>query len=371
MKNPIIWTLLASHLFLSPAFAQEGEASHQSVEERLNALEAQQSELYLSLAQKKAAGLGSSLTENLTFSGLIEVETSGESIRFADGSSETGSDLVLATAQLGFGMKITEAARGNISLLYEEDNTELELDEAAVDINQAPLFGRLGRIYLPFGVFNSHFVSAPLTQELGETRETAALIGFGQEMFSLSAFLFNGDAEKNGEADHLRDWGTSLVMSPGKGVEFGASYLSDLADSDAGLPEVYQRRVGGWSAFVTLASERFGFSGEYLGALRRFSPADLDEDRNGRGDKPRAWNLEAFCVLKNTVELAVRYEGSSEFSGNPQRQYGADVSWSPWPYTTLALEYLRGEYATGFSTNDFGNTPDRRDLITAQMAFAF
>jgi len=71
------------------------------------------------------------------------------------------------------------------------------------------------------------------------------------------------------------------------------------------------------------------------------------------------------------VELAARYEGSDEFAGQPERQYGVDVSWSPWEYTTLSLEYLRGEFDLDFSADENGNVLDRRDLVTAQLAFEF
>jgi hypothetical protein len=275
-------------------------------------------------------------------------------------------------------VKLTEEVRGNISLLFEEgafgdEDTDLEVDEAAIDINYAPLFGRFGRLYVPFGVFHSHFISDPLTLELGETRETAALVGYGHDLFSLSAFVFNGDAEKNGEEDHLRDWGASLVITPAEGIELGGSYLADLADSDAELLSLseYRRRVGGWSSFATVERGPFEASAEILGAVKSFAAADLDADGDGKGDKPLAWNLEVSWSPVEQVELAARYEGSDEFAGQPERQYGVGASWSPWEYTTLSLEYLRGEFDHDFSADEDGSVTDRRDLVTAQLAFEF
>jgi len=357
---------------LAKAAQAESKTDPRSIEERLRSLEEQQAEFYHTLAEKKAAGLASKITDRITISGLIEVEGSAENLDFADGSTDAGSDLTLATAQLGFGVKLTEEVRGNISFLYEEDATDLEVDEAAIDFDYAPIFARVGRLYVPFGVFHSHFISDPLTLELGETRETALLIGYGHELFSLSAFAFNGDAEKAGEEDHIRDWGASLVLTPAEGVELGGSYLSDLADSDAELlGDEYQRRVAGWSAFATAERGPFGASAEILGAVKSFAAADLDADDDGRGDKPLAWNLEVSWAPQENVELAARYEGSDEFAGQPERQYGIDVSWSPWEYTTLSLEYLRGEFDHGFGVDDDGNLLDRRDLVTAQLAVEF
>lgn len=350
-----------------------------TIEERLQALEERQTELYHTLAEKKAAGLATKITDRITISGLLEVEASAEDVEFADGTSDAASDLVLATAQLGFGLKLTEEVRGNISFLFEEDDTPLEVDEAAIDVNYAPLFGRFGRLYVPFGVFHSHFISDPLTLELGETRETAALLGYGHELFSLSAFIFNGDAEKIGKEDHIRDWGASLVLTPAEGIELGGSYLSDLADSNAELlldeianpDNLYGRRVGGWSAFALLERGPFGVSGEILGAARSFAVTDLDADGNGKGDKPLTWNLEVSWAPQENVELAVRYEGSDEFFGFPERQYGADISWSPWEYATVSLEYLHAEFDSHFGFDEDGNALDERELVTAQLALEF
>jgi len=266
--------------------------------------------------------------------------------------------------------EMTEQMHGNIVLLHEEDGADLEVDEAAVDLDFAPLFGRIGRIYIPFGVFSSHFINSPLTQELGETRETAALIGYGQKHFSLAGYIFNGDSEKVGEEDQIRDWGLSFVLTLEKGVEFGCSYLSDLADSDAELVTEYQSRVAGWSAYFVLERGALGLNGEVLGAAKSFSVTDLDENGDGKGDQLLTWNIEASWAL-DRVELAPRIEGSDEFAGQPQLQYGLGASWSPWEHSTLSMEYLHGEFKSGFDRDENGNLLDQRDLITAQWAFEF
>jgi hypothetical protein len=379
-------TLLFTSLLLAPAmaFAHSDQpaatgSGAASVESRLESLEVRQAEIYHTLAEKKTAGLASSITDRITISGLLEVEAAAANVKFDDGSKDAASDLALATAQFGLGVKLTEAISGDIIFLFEEgafgdDDTNLEVDEAAINISLGSWSGRVGRQYLPFGVFHSHFISDPLTLELGETRETAILASYEYGPATLSAFVFNGDAEKLGNEDHLRDWGASLVLTPAEGIEMGGSYLSDLAESDAELLTEYRRRVGGWSAFALLEQGPFGFSAEVLGALKSFAASDLDTDGDGKGDKPIAWNLEVSWAPVEKVELALRYEGSDEFAGQPKRQYGVDVSWSPWENTTLSLEYLRGEFDRDFA-GDFlssADSPaDKRDLVTAQLAFEF
>jgi len=377
MNKPGILSLLAV-LLLTPLlvlvqYSVTGavENDSQNLEQRMKVLEETQTELYHTLAEKKAAGLSSKIADRITLSGLLEIELDADNIKFDGGDSTSSSDLVLATAQLGFGIMFTEEVRSNIILLYEEGSDGIEVDEAAIDIDYAPLFGRIGRIYIPFGVFNSHFINSPMTQELGETRETAMLIGYGHDLFSVSAYLFNGDAQKVGEESQLRDFGASLVLTPTEGLALGCSYLSDLADSDAELLSEYQNRVAGWSAFATYSRDAFGVSIEVLGATKVFSDADLDADGNGQGDQPLVWNLELSWAPQENLELAVRFEGSEEFAGFPERQYGIGLSWGYWESTTLSLEYLRGEYDSNFGRNEDDNLMETRDLVSALLAFEF
>jgi hypothetical protein len=347
--------------------AETAVVSALSLEERLSGVESRQAELYHTLAEKKDAGLASNITNRLTVSGLIEVEAGAEKLHLADGSSVAASDLTVATVQLGLGAKINETMSGNISVLFEEGASALDVDEATIDLTQGAWSARIGRQYLPFGVYHSHFINDPLPLALGETRETALLAGYSREHFSLSAFVFNGDVDKIGAKNHLGDWGASLVVTPREGIEFGGSFLSDLADSDAELLSVntYERRVGGWSAFAVVEQGPFGISAEVLGALKDFAGADL------AGARPLAWNLEVSWAPLEQVELAARYEGSSEFAGQPERQYGVGASWSPAENVTLALEYLRGTFDHAYSGDVDGNIIDKRNLVSAQLAIAF
>ncbi len=373
-------TLAAAGHDLEPGQIAQAYPREKVLEKRLETLEQKQTEIYHTLAEKKTAGLAEKITEKITISGLIEVEAAAEDVEFSDNTTDAGSDLILATAQIGLGLKATEHISGDVIFLFEEDETDLEVDEAAINLTNDVLFGRFGRQYLPFGVFNSHFISDPLTLELGETRETALLAGYQRDHFNLSAFLFNGDAEKVGEEDHLRDWGASLTVTLLEDLEFGASYLSDLADTDVELlllskaDNQYEHRVPGWSAYAIIGFGPFELAGEFLGATKSFKATDLDENGDGSGDKPVAWNFELAFYPATNVELALRYEGSNEFADQPENQYGAAASWGPWEHITLSVEYLRGRFDSDFAVeavNGDGSPADERDLVTAQVAFEF
>ncbi|MFO7983493.1 MAG: LbtU family siderophore porin [Desulfuromonadales bacterium] len=357
-KAFLILVLLAIPIFVS---ARDG------IDERIENLEATQAEIYHTLAGKKQAGLKTAITEKITISGLIEVEAGAAEIDSRDGGTESESDIILATAQLGLGVEVAEGITGDLILLYEEDATDLEVDEAAINFSNDVWFGRLGQQYVPFGVFHSHLISDPLTLELGETRETALLGGYGNDIVTISAYIFNGDADKEGDQeDHIRDWGLSVSSTPAEGLTLGASYISDLAESDAELVgDTFEGRVGGWSAFFTLEPEGFHVTGEVLGADSTFSAADMDADGNGVGDRPLAWNLELAWYPSEVLELSARYEGSDEFSGHPETQYGICTSWGVRENVSLSLEYLRGEF------DSFGDGADTRNMVTAQLGLEF
>ncbi len=237
------------------------------------------------------------------------------------GNTDSASDLTLATAQLGLGIEVNEYFSGKLIVLFEEDtegDDRIEVDETTVNLASGPWSGRIGRQYLPFGHFHSHFISDPLTLELS------------------------------------------------------ASYLSDLADSDAELADDYQHRVGGWSAYAEGIIGPLKLSGEILGASRHFAAADLDADGNSKGDRPLTWNLEAATDLTETVEVALRLEGSRELAEQPKIQCGAGISWSPRPHISLSLEYLRGEFDRRFAaTDDFGSPMQTRDMVSSQLAIEF
>ncbi len=286
------------------------------------------------------------------------------------------SDITLATVELGVDVDVAKHVQGHVTLLWEEDDTEpLDVDEGFIILDGEevlPLYLNAGKMYVPFGYYESHFVSDPLTLEIGETNETAVKAGFANDWVDLCAAVYNGDVNEVGdEDDHIDGFAGSAVFTlpeglvPNLGLMAGASYLSNIAESD-GLegetPGVLQDDVGGLGAFLSVAyMDRVFFEAEYVAALDPFEAGELSFD-NGRRAEPRAWNLEAAFAPVERLELGVRYEGSDDMNDFlPEKQYGAVASYEIFESTTLSLEYLRGTFE-----ND-----DVRDLITTQFAIEF
>jgi hypothetical protein len=356
--------------------AEEGDKFHggargtPGIPERIRKIEKQ-------MEKKRELG---KWAEKITVSGVIEVEAGYEAMDFDDPAEddEKSSDISLATVELAVAMDIVKHVTGYVLFLYEEGE-DLIVDEGIISIDGedvVPLFLNAGKMYVPFGYFASHFISDPLTLELGETRESAVVAGFANDMFGLSLGAFNGDINKTDkENDHIGNFVANVVFTlpedtvSGLGLTAGGSYISNIADSDglqdvldeAGTDEI-EDYIPGWSAFLSVSFlDKFFFEAEYIAATDKFENDDLGL-APGERFEPKAWNLElAYAVIEN-LEIAIKYEGSSDaLNFIPEKQYGAAVTYGLFENTSLALEYLHGTFE-----ND-----DERDLITAQLAIVF
>ncbi len=312
--------------------------------------------------------------DGLTLSGAIEVEANYESMDFDDASVQDtdASDLALATVELGVDADIVKHVKGHVLFKWEGD--PVDVDEGFIILDgedSVPFYLNVGKLYVPFGQFESHFISDPMTLEIGETNQNALKVGYTNDWIELSAAIFNGDIDETGDDDHMNSLAGSVVLSLPEGVvpdlalTAGVSYLSNIADSD-GLegetPGAVSDSVGGFSAFLSAAfRDKVFVEIEYLGATDDFAAGELSFD-GGSTFAPRAWNIEVALAPVEGIELAARYEGSDDLGDfAPESQYGVALSYDLFESTSLAFEYL---HAT-FQNND------ERDLLTTQLAVEF
>ncbi|HUV78606.1 MAG TPA: LbtU family siderophore porin [Desulfobacterales bacterium] len=313
--------------------------------------------------------------DRIEISGLVEVEAGYEKTDFKDLAIEDkkNSDVDLATAELVVHAKIAEHVEGHVMFKYEDD--DLFVDEgfiALVGSESFPAYLIAGRQYIPFGNYDSHFVTDPNTLILGETNEGAVVAGyrFGGEMVDVSVGAFNGNAKEIGKDDVIDSFVGSIAVNPFENMMFGASYTSNLAGSDTFNtvvvdPDNLDSLVGGWSAFVSFKFlERFKLIGEYVGALDSFKAGEIYDAADTKERKPSAWNVELGVAIIDNLELAVRYDGSDEGGADflPESQYGAVLNWGFFKNTNLAIEYLHGE---------FEDDAQETDSFIAQLAIKF
>jgi len=328
------------------------------------------------LLEKAIGGIeaGNSWWDRIQISGLVEVEAYYQDADQADDSS----DVDLATVELAVDARIIDHVDGRVLFKWEDD--DLFVDEGFITLTGThafPAYLIAGRQYLPFGRFDTHFITDPNTLVLGETNEGSVVAGYriGGELVDISVGAFNGKIEEAGEDNHVDGFVAGVTAQPFEGLTLGASYISNLASSDA-LSEMITDRtgdgeidpvedfVGGWSAFVTFEfQDRFRLIGEYVAALEDFEAGEVYIDTDPDDRKPAAWNAEFGVMIVEDLELALRYGGSDDGADFlPEKQYGAVINWGVFSYTNLALEYLHDEYE---------DDVEETDTVTAQLAIEF
>ncbi len=320
---------------------------------------------------------GDAWTDRLQISGLIEVEAFYQDFEDKnDPAADTSdSDIDLATVELVVDARIVKHVDGHVMFKYEED--DLFVDEGFITLTGTeafPAYLIAGRQYIPFGNYDSHFVTDPNTLILGETNDGAAVAGyrFGGEMVDVSVGAFNGEVDEAGKDDTINSVVAAVAAQPLEFLLVGVSFTSNLASSDTlqefvvvdGLNDL----VGGWSAFVTVEFlERFKIIGEYVAALDEFEAGELYDPADTQKREPKAFNVELGVMIVENLEVALRYGGSDDGADFlPESQYGAVVNWGIFTNTNLAIEYLHDK---------FEDTPlgidQEADTVTAQLAVEF
>lgn len=316
--------------------------------------------------------------DRLQLSGLVEVEAGYANLDYDDPAAddEKSTDVDLATVEVALDAKIAAHVDGHLLFKWENgDSGDVFVDEGFITLtgsDQLPAYLIAGRQYVPFGNFESHFVTDPNTLVLGETNDGAVVIGYRllDEMIDVSAGAFNGAAQKAGDDDEINSFVAAVTAQPMETLNVGVSYTSNLAGS-GGLneqlvdAESLDALVGGWSAFVTWEFlERFKLIGEYVAALDKFKAGEVYDAADTKQRQPTAWNIELGMALGDNLELALRYGGADDGGAEflPESQYGAVVNWGFLDYTNLAVEYLHGEYEAD---------SQKTDVLTVQLAVEF
>jgi hypothetical protein len=314
--------------------------------------------------------------DRLQISGLIEVEAFYQDFEDKnDPAADTSeNDIELATVELVVDAKIAKHVDGHVMFKYEED--EVFVDEGFITLvgtETFPAYLIAGRQYVPFGYYDSFFVTDPTTLVLGETNDGAAVAGyrFGGEMVDVSLGAFNGEIDEAGKDNEINSFVAAVAAQPFEFLMVGISYTSNLASSDTfqefvvvdGLNDM----VGGWSAFVTVEFlERFKLIGEYVAALDEFEAGEIYDPADTQKREPKAYNVELGAMIVEDLEIALRYGGSDDGADFlPETQYGAVVNWGIWK-CNLAFEYLHDEFDDSALAVD-----QEADTFTVQLAVEF
>ena len=283
--------------------------------------------LSLSLAGLSLVAFNQIIYAETSFSGLIEVEAA-----FSD------EDEIATTVEFGIDHKVNDKVDGHILFLYEDD--ELTIDEATINLHPNETIDIIvGRQYVPFGSYDSNFITDPTTLDLGETQEDALKIakkwGGG---INTSAYVFKDDSDDAN--DKIDNYGVSLGYE-NETFSLGLGYLSDVVDT----------ATAGFNINAKLSLDKLSVIAEHT---------RLEETENLN---PSASHLEFAYDLGSDKTIAATYQETSDAAefDLPKEAFGIVYSMPVYKNTSIAAEYL--------NTTAYDDSED--DVFTLQLAYEF
>jgi hypothetical protein len=308
---------------------------------------------------------------SLELNGLIE----GGWVRLDPFDGPPHSEWILNTFELMLTLKPHPWITAQISGDYEDNGRKppyLDVAHLLIGPPQGAWFIDTGQFYLPFGRYETHMVSDPLTLDLGETRDISAALGFEQAGLFGAAYAFS-QQDRNGDTGKLDAWGAELGYASqpgGQPLRLTLGYLSDLGNSDTLRYLVAGGgQVGGLAFSALLEAGPWTFIGEVVSATRPFGPG---AGPALAGHSPAAWMMEldyGFDFLDKEAQLALGYQGSAQAQAlNLPRTRGlVTFNLGIYQYTTLQLEWAQDQ--------DYGEADDGTgqagNAFTAQVAVEF
>lgn len=323
---------------------------------------------YSSPDEEREGGPRTQLAPWLAFSGLLEAEKEYTQHRIGPNQYVAESSHPVQTLQLAFEMEHADWLEAEFIFEAENDKQlRSRLDEGWVGVTYHDAGVKAGKLYLPFGEFFSHFVSGPAL-EFAETRADSLLLEYETGTgLNFTAFVFDGQVETiSGAASH--DWGYRVEWaSAGNHIRIGASYLSDILESEEPLVEAEDypvaRRISAYTAYGRVGIGGLDFTLEALGANDDI--AELDSAMN----RPFSVNFE-MAYFTARILYAVRIEHNRELEDTPQRRYGVTASFLIVENLTLSLDYLYGDFEEGFASIDEQDVQVRNE-VAGNIAFGF
>ena len=286
----------------------------------------------------------------LEIGGVVEVEAS---------SGDDTSDITVATVEVGLAAQINEKVAAEVVLLHEEDETDLSIDTATINLAFTDtLRVTAGQTYIPFGVFDSNMISDPLTLELAETSATALQADITTGPLIASLYTFNG---VNAE-EEIDNWGVNFAWA-NDNLFLALGYLANIGDTDTIAAETLDSKVPGISMSAGVKVAGFSLTGEYISANDEFQIGDGNADYQFTARaQPSATNIElAYSTGETTFAVGVQNTDEAEDLGLPEKRALAAISHELMENTLVALEWAGDEDYTG----------ERSDTVTAQLAVAF
>ncbi|MEW6378578.1 MAG: hypothetical protein AB1611_03100 [bacterium] len=289
--------------------------------------------------------VGTVQAEKLEIEGTIDLDLYGSKQKNTDNSSDVKLDLF----ELSINSELDEHVSAHAVVNYEyeggdeEESYQLVVDEAAITLSKLadmPLTIMAGKWCLPFGVFNNHLTSDPLTQDAYEINAPAVSFTLALEQVkwmdvSLAGYSGREARFADPNAELKNDFGNYILNASFAPAEF--FNLSIYFDSEQGVNERNDSLGASLSAAFL---EKLTFDAEYIRALQR--------DQNRPEDS--AYSISAAFKPLSVLELVGRFEGyddgvdevqdyeSGSLIGEEYRA-SAGVNYQLHEHATLMSEY--------------------------------
>lgn len=352
------WTLSISVLLLSILQANYAAAE-----------DADGGRLYITREERREERLKHPLTDWASVSALLEVEQSAARSANSEHSSRWGSTDPVATLQLSSEVKPVSWLKAEVIYEFDANSQLLALDEASTAIEANSLELEMGTLYLPFGAFYSHFATGPLL-EFGETRGKAVTLNWDpDEHLELILFAYQASAKHFELSGPNLGWGAAVNVSPSKSMNLGVSFASNLAyPIEEMLENTNDRnslRVAGLNGHCVFDFEEVEFSLEFLQTLGSYSEVLAEQN------SPWAWNTEAALDLTDSLEFAVRQEGSGELTTAPRYRSGAAFTWRINKNAGLTVEYFYNIFRSTLPSDSKDSSSKPSQEVGAKLSVQF
>ncbi len=320
---------------------------------------------------------------SLSVTGLVQMQISSTE----NYNKDTSDDIVNSIAEIDIEKKVREDLYGRITLLHIDDQSpdtkEIFVDEAILTFGNPDngFYFTGGKMYVPYGQYDSDFASYPLTYDMGLTNENAALIGFKMDKVSLELYNFNGDVDESGEANRNRNGGATLAFKDERDDWSGKAsigYINSFGDTDllatiATKPS--QNLVAAAAVGIDFSNKYFFIRGEWLGATEKFLATELKF--RGRGAKPQAFKSEIgykFPVAEKVGKVVLGYQGTEEALAleMPRKRGLAAVGLEITKGASIMYEFKREEdYRTSDCAGTICGTSKSANTHTLQLGLEF
>ena len=370
-KNRVLFMALIFLYLLIPQPSSSETMSNYELTQEIKALK----------EKIEKGGILGGFSDKLTFSGAIELDYS-----YADDSdigdntvNDTTSDLDIGTVELGVEVAFHEYVKGNLLLKGEAldtGNDRVFWDEATITIQKEgfPLYFIGGKRGQPFGVFETHLINDPITQDCYEIAKTGATVGFAPDFLGLdiSATVYKGevlmghldeffdyidrDSTSAGftlsptykATDDVSSYIGNITISPAEGLTVAAFYDSEPGDGER------NETVGGMFHYEI---SKITLDAEYITALEREKHFTDNKEY-----KESAWFAAVAFQVMEPLEIAVRYEAfdddiEGDQDGHLDSRYSIGFTYTLFEKNSFVTN-LMGEYRISNYEKTAGSTAD-------------